>query len=126
MKEVQRLTKEAGQEYTFFSSDQHLYKIVVGIQWTYAADFDKFIPRLGGMHMLMSFVGSVDVLMADSGLSDIMQAAFAGVAKMLLGTKFPQNVRALRMVAEEVLRQVSEDEDVLSYGHMVQVLDHRT
>ena len=53
----------------------------------------------------MSFIGCVGNLMANSGLEDVMKSAFAGVEKMLLGSKyFPQNFRALRMVVEELLR----------------------
>ena len=37
------------------------------------------------MHMLMSFIGAVGNLMAETGLSDIMSSAFAGVHKMLTG-----------------------------------------
>ncbi len=33
-------------------------------------------------------------------------STFGGVMKMLSGKKFPQNVRALRMVVEELLRHV--------------------
>ena len=36
----------------------------------------------------------------------MMNEAFGGVASMLTGKKFPQNVRALRMVTQEVLRDV--------------------
>lgn len=60
------------------------------------------------MHCLMSFVGSIGSLMAESGLAEIMSAVFGGVPKMLSGKKFPQNVRALRIVAEEVLRHIFE------------------
>ena len=56
--------------------------------------FLNVILRLGGMHMLMSFMGSIGSLMADSGLTEIMQAAFTGVQKMLTGKKISQNVRA--------------------------------
>lgn len=57
--------------------------------------------RLVDMHALMSFVGA---LMAESGLSDVLLEVFGGASKMLSGKKFPQNVRALRMLTEEVLR----------------------
>lgn len=42
------------------------------------------------------------------GKSDngILSAVFAGVAKMLVGKKFPHNVRALRMLAEELPRPI--------------------
>ena len=53
---------------------------------------------LKGMHLLMSFIRFIGNLMANSGLEDILTAAFGGVVKMLTGKKFPQNFRALRMV----------------------------
>ncbi|KAH3755284.1 hypothetical protein DPMN_189975 [Dreissena polymorpha] len=45
--------------------------------------------------------------MTTSGLEDILKAFFGGVIRMLTGKNFPQNVRALRMVAKEVLRKES-------------------
>jgi hypothetical protein len=120
MVEAQNLTKLTGQTYTVFTNDQQLYKVAVNIVWVYPELFPEFIPRLGGMHMLMSFVGSVGSLMANSGLEDVMKAAFGGVPRMLTGKNFPQNTRALRMVAEEVLRgvltsSICSDEDLLSH-----------
>ena len=49
------------------------------------------INRLGGMHTLMSFAGAVGTLM-------VLEATFVGVTKMLSGKKFPQNIRAMRLV----------------------------
>ena len=60
------------------------------------------------MHAFMSFVGSIGTLVAESGLSDVLSSVCAGVAKMLSGKKFPQNVCALRFLAEEVLHYVIE------------------
>lgn len=104
MSEAQRLTKECGQAITILKNDQQLYRVAVNVKWVYPERFSDFIPRLGGMHMLMSFIGCVGVLMADSGLEDIMKSCFGGVAHMLSGKKFPQNFRALRLVTEELLR----------------------
>ena len=56
--------------------------------------------------MNMSFVGCIGNLMAGSGLEDILGSAFGGVPKMLTGKNFPNNVRALRMVVEEILRPI--------------------
>ena len=50
------------------------------------------------MHFLMRYVGAVGVLMAGSGLEELMKAAFGGVMKMLTGKNFPQNTRALRSI----------------------------
>jgi hypothetical protein len=50
--------------------------------------------------------------MANSGLEDILKSGFGGVQNMLSGNKFPQNVRALRLVMEElVLSKVLEEND---------------
>ena len=48
----------------------------------------------------MSFVGAIGSLMGGSGLSEILSSTFAGVPKMLSGKKFPQDVRAMRLVVE--------------------------
>ena len=53
--------------------------------------------------MLKSFFGAMGSLMGESGLADVMNAGFSGVGKMLNGKKFPQNVRALRIIVEELL-----------------------
>ncbi len=58
------------------------------------------------MHFLMSYVGTIGVLMAGSGLEVLMKAAFGGVTKMLTGRIFSQNTRALRIVIEHVLHQI--------------------
>ena len=44
--------------------------------------------------------------MAESGLEELIKAAFEGVTKMLTGKNFPQNTRALRIVVEQVLHQI--------------------
>ena len=74
---------------------------------------------MSGMHTLMSFVGSIGALMANSGLSEILESTFGGVNKMLTGKKYPQNVRALRMLAEEVLRPLIENVE----GETISVTD---
>ena len=104
--EAIRITKKAGQEWTVFTNDQQLYKVAVQLTWSHTPLFDEVLPRLGGMHFLMSFVGAVGTLMAGSGLDVVLNSSFAGVKRMLSGHKFPQNVRALRLVAEEIMRDV--------------------
>ena len=111
------MTTECGQTITIFTNDQQLYRVAVNVKWVYPERFTQFIPRLGGMHTLMSFIGCVGNLMAESGLEDVMKSAFGGVAHMLGGKKFPQNFRALRLVTEEVLRssvaQAESHEDLM-------------
>jgi len=64
--------------------------------------------RPSGMHALMSFVGLTGTLMTDTWMSEVLGEVFGGVQKMFSGKKFQQNVRALRMLAEEVLRCISK------------------
>ena len=52
----------------------------------------------------MSFIGCIETLMANSGLEEILNKTFSGVKKILNGKKFPMNLRALRMVVEELLQ----------------------
>ena len=81
----------------------------------------NFYLVLGGMHLLMSFVGCIGNLMENTRLSNILKAAFGGVDKMLMGKNCPNNIRALRMAVEEILRPVLLDcvlspfDDLMSY-----------
>ena len=71
----------------------------------------------------MSFVGCIGKLMTNSGLEEIMKHAFGGVAKMLIGKKYPQNCRALRLVLEELLGNILDQVD--SYDALMAVLEER-
>ena len=86
--------------------------------WVYPELSDDFVLRLGGMHTLMCFVGSVGALMGKRGLEEVLKAAFGGVTRMLTGKNFRRNTRALRMVAEELLQPIisraESHEDLMS------------
>ena len=97
------------RQYVIITFDEQLYKILIDLIWVYPLQLGKVVARLGGMHFLMTFIGCIDNLLVNSGLIDILNSAFGGVDKMLTGKKFPQNVRALRMVAEEHLRPYLEN-----------------
>ena len=62
MFEARRITKQTGQSITVFTADQQLYRVAVNVVWMYPELSDDFVLRLGGMHTLMSFVGSVGTL----------------------------------------------------------------
>lgn len=53
--------------------------------------------------------------MEGSGLNKLIFCAFAGVEKMLTDKKFPMNVRALRQVALELLKEYIDDK-ITSYS----------
>ena len=123
MVESQEMTESTGQVYTIFTTDQQLYRVAVGVHWAYPEQFQNFVPCLGGMHMLMSFIGAVGTLMENSGLEELMNSTFGGVQQMLTGKKFPQNLRALRMVVEELLRDVTPT--CKTYMDLMSELDKR-
>ena len=58
MRKAQQLTEKIGQNFTVFTADQQLYRVAVEVQWAHPDLFPNLIPRLGGMHMLMSYGGS--------------------------------------------------------------------
>lgn len=109
---AQSITAAAGQEYTIFTANQQLYKVAVHIMWDNPQQFANFIPRLGGMHFLINVIGCIGSLAEDSGLVEVLEAAFAGVGKMLSGKKYPQNFRALVLLTEELLRPIISPDGV--------------
>ena len=62
-----------------FTWDLQLYKVTLDVKWAYPDRFSNVIPRLGGMHSLMSFVGCIGTLMENSGLSDILSPQFSHI-----------------------------------------------
>lgn len=79
MSKAQKLIEEIGQNFTVFRADQQLYKVAVEVQWVHPNLFPNQIPRLGGMHMLMSFLGAIGTLMAETGPPQILESVFGGV-----------------------------------------------
>ena len=89
--------------------NHQLYRVAVNIVWADPRQWPQFFSRLGGIYMLMSFIGCVDKLMGGSGLNMLMGKALAGVEKLLLGGKFLMNLRALGVVVIELLRDIIGD-----------------
>ena len=101
MMHAEKLADAKGQELVVMTCDQQIYSVCLQIVWDNPKNF--FI-RLGGMHLLMGFVGSIGALMADSGFEDIVREAFTGEKRIMIGKKFPECVKAFRMIAVELLK----------------------
>ena len=118
---VKTATGNSSQTYTVFTNGQQLFKITTQMTWWQPGVWENFYPVLGGMHLLMSFVGCTGSLLENTGLSNILKASLGGLDKMLLGKNFPNKIRALHMVVEEILRPVLLDcvlptfDDLMSY-----------
>ena len=59
MVQAQQLTSGCGQAVTVFTADQQLNRVMVYITWVYPELFSNFIQRLGVMHIMMNFIGSI-------------------------------------------------------------------
>ena len=119
---VMLLTKKrcesTGQGFTIFVADLQLYNVALDVM------FDKsFILVLGGMHLLMNFISCIGNLMESSGLSKVLESTFGSVKKMLSGKLFPQNLRALRFIFEEILRPFIPSVD--TYDELIQFLNEK-
>ena len=61
--------------------------------------------------------------MANSGLEDILKSALGGISRMLTEKNIPQNAKALRILCEEVLREIVKE--VKTYVELMQALETR-
>ena len=104
MCDIETTCKKSGQREAVFTCDQQLYRVTIDFIWNDPSRLTYFYPRIGGMHWLMSFLGSVGKLMKNSGLDMLMKTPFAGVENILIGKNFPMNVRVVRIVFVELLR----------------------
>ena len=107
------MNETTGQEYVVFTADQQLYWVAVHVMWENQVLFGNIYLRLGGMHLLMSYVGCIGSLMAGSGIVELLSEAFGGVLKMLTGKEYPDNVRAQRMLVEEIIRPFFQTQNML-------------
>lgn len=80
-----------------------LYKVTLDIMWTCKTRLDNFIPRVGGMHQIMSFFSAVGTLMRNSGLLPWLKSAFGGTDKMLIANLL-MNVGALWFAMGKVIK----------------------
>ena len=74
----------------------------------------------------MSYIVSIDVLMAGTGMKEFLEEAFGGVTKMLTFKKYPQNVRALRLLMEEVLIPLLKYGRITSHSQLMNVLREKS
>ena len=78
MYRAKSLTIKYGQDFTVFTGDLQIYTVAANIVREYPDQFDDAVLQLGGMHTLISFFGCIGILMAASGLQEIMESTFGG------------------------------------------------
>ena len=119
-----RITAEAGQEYVVYTADQQLYRAVLHLTWDYPDLCDNVFPRLSGMHLLMSYIGCLGSLLAQSCLEESLSEPFGGVEKMMTGKKFPKNVCAFRLLLGEFLQPILSNATVETMSDLKGVLEN--
>ena len=86
----------------FVTFDLPLYMKAIDIILSAPHDssLKKIVVRLGGFHLLMSFLGSIGFIMADSGLKEILCTIYAenSVDHILTGHAYARAVRAHLLV----------------------------
>ena len=92
---AQNLCEKYGISICPVTFDQPLYIKAVGIVST-SDDLKKVIVRLGGFHLLMSFMGSMGNIMAGSGLEELWESVYAkgSVVHMMSGHAYSRALRA--------------------------------
>jgi hypothetical protein len=120
------LTRDANQDILVITADAAIYKIIVDISFHQPDLLGSMVALLGGMHLLMDFVSCIGTLTTDCGLKEVLSTTFGSVDKMLSGKKYPQNVRALRLLSEELLRPILQSESITCMEDLEEELQKRS
>ena len=113
-------TKKSKQVTCFVTFDQPLYmkaKDIVSSGSYPEGGVPYLIVRLGGFHLLMSYLGSIGYIMGGSGISELWSTVFASssVPHMLSGHAYARAVRAHMLtycaLAKIILQEVIIDEN---------------
>ena len=120
------VTRDANQDVLVITADAAIYKVIVDISFHQPDLLGSMVAVLGGMHLLMDFVACIGTLSTDCGLKEVLTTTFGSVEKMLSGKKYPQNVRALRLLVEELLRPVIEIDTITSMEDLEKELEQRS
>lgn len=95
---AQKMARQHGQSMCAVTFDQPLY--IKAAEMVASADINSPLKqiwvRLGGFHLLMSFLGSIGYIMSDSGLEDMWTTIYAknSTTAMMTGHSYARSVRA--------------------------------
>lgn len=102
--------KDAGQKGCVVTFDLPLFMkahdIISGVDST--SPVGKIVLRLGGFHLLMSFLGSIGNIMDGSGLTELLQTIYAGnsVVHILSGHAYSRAVRGHTLVHQSLAKMI--------------------
>ncbi|KAK3108189.1 hypothetical protein FSP39_002876 [Pinctada imbricata] len=107
MKHCTSVSARAGQTFSIQTFDLQLYAVAQQVKWSHPNIFRSHVLRLGGFHVLSSFIAGIGKLWADGGLRDLLtdSGVYAGntVEHMLHGKEFNRSTRALTLVYDALV-----------------------
>lgn len=118
-------SKKSGQSTCIVTFDQPLYmkaKDIVLQNNSEHGELSNVIVRLGGFHLLMSFLGSIGFLMTGSGLAELWSTVYASasIPHMLSGHAYARAIRAhyltfcaISMLIVEEIEVTQDDKDYI-------------
>lgn len=113
LKYVANIADEKGLTTCFVTFDQPLYRKSMEIVKSspLTDNVSRVIPRLGGFHLLMSYLGSIGFIMDGSGLKDVLSASYAesSVDKMLQGHAYARAMRGHFLVYLSIVTKNFDD-----------------
>lgn len=127
-----RNAKSHGQNCFIITFDQPLYykarEIVAAAD--IQSDIANVVVRLGGFHMLMSFLGAIGYIMEGSGLKEALSVIYApnSVDKMLDGHAFARSVRGHGLVRVALMKLIYDklkiDQNLQQFldGYMMDIM----
>lgn len=103
------------QRTCFVTFDQPLYFKAREIVSSYGEDskLNNVVVRLGGFHLLMSFMGSIGYIMTGSGLKELFNTIYAlnSIEKILAGHAYTRAVRAHMLTHLSIAKIVMQSID---------------
>ena len=110
---VHKASKQLGQTCSVLTLDEAIYCKAKEIQWRCPDKFEHMIIRLGGFHIIKTFLACIGKLYEESGLSDIIVNSGlygSGVAaKIMTGKSYNRSIRAHTLIKEAMDRMVMTD-----------------
>lgn len=107
------------QKTTFVTFDQPLYIKAKQIVSDPSSGLSNVIVRLGGFHLLMSYMGSIGFIMSGSGLQELWKIIYAAASTdvMMKGHAYARALRA-HLLTQEALCHVIFSETDFSSGEL--------
>ncbi|CAG9771492.1 unnamed protein product [Ceutorhynchus assimilis] len=83
-----KVAQRLNQKHVIITVDEAIYEIVYGLKKTISEKCKNVIPRMGGFHICLNFLGALGRIMSNSGIEDLLVEAnilLPGTANKVIG-----------------------------------------